>query len=674
VRLTLVLALAALIAVAYGGSLRNQLVFDDLIFMQRDARVQSLAHIDRIFSQALWSFDQSDEAQVHQYYRPLQLLPLALSHALFDTAAWPSHLLSLMLHLGNCLLAFGLYRALLGRQATAAAMVLLFAVQPAYSEAVLWASDVAGLGAALCTLAIVRLHGAARRPRLALWLNPLLLLCGLWCKESGVLAIPLVAAYDLIGAPDRGWRRVARLCWRYAAFVPALALYGALRMHALGGMLPGIGSVALSPSEMVLNAPALLPQYVRSFLWPFDPNMYHDFNAVHSLAAPRFVVGACIAAAAIALIAVTAQRHAPAAFGLLWAAIAVAPHLLVRWPQLNVFAERYLYLASVGLFLAIGYGWECVRAHLTLPGRRGVALAVVSLLAVFVAVDVRRTRDWHDEVTIYRKTLSQTQRAELIRTNLAVRLLELRDYDAGIAEIEALQRINPDWPDTWHNLGLLYLGKGDAVRATDAFERALARNPRKPATLLNLGYLYDRAGRREEAVQMYLRMVERAPRAADGWYNLGAIALELGQYGNAGYAARQVLAIKPDDAGAQILLQRATAGAAQPAPPHVPHAATIERCKRARADADAGRIEVAIIALKAAAWLDEDAPLPHHYLANVYFLRGNITAAARHEREAVRLAPDRELYSSNLRSLEAALKNSHGDTEKRSSSTGGSPP
>ena len=108
VRLTPVLALAALIAVAYGGSLRNQLVFDDLIFMQRDARVQSLAHVDRIFSQALWSFDQSDEAQVHQYYRPLQLLPLALSHALFDTAAWPSHLLSLTLHLANCLLAFGL--------------------------------------------------------------------------------------------------------------------------------------------------------------------------------------------------------------------------------------------------------------------------------------------------------------------------------------------------------------------------------------------------------------------------------------------------------------------------------------------------------------------------------------------------------------------------------------
>jgi tetratricopeptide (TPR) repeat protein len=95
----------------------------------------------------------------------------------------------------------------------------------------------------------------------------------------------------------------------------------------------------------------------------------------------------------------------------------------------------------------------------------------------------------------------------------------------------------------------------------------------------------------------------------------------------------------------------------------VPQAATLERCQRARAAADAGRIEVATIALKAAAWLDEDAPLPHHYLANVYFLQGDLAEAARHEREAVRLAPDRELYSSNLRSLEAALAGSPQDRQ-----------
>jgi protein O-mannosyl-transferase len=653
-RRTLGLALVALIAVAYGASLRNELVFDDLIFMQRDARVHSLAQVDRIFTQALWSSGEPDDAHVHQYYRPLQLLPLALSYAAFGSAAWPSHLLNLLLHVGNCWLVYGLYRHLLRQPQTAAAAVLLFAVQPAYSEAVLWASDVAGLGAALCALAIVRLHAAPGRPRWWVWwLSPLLLLCGLWFKESGGLAVGLVAAYDLVAAPDRGLRRLWRLRWRYAAFLPPVAAYAGLRVRALGGALPGIEGVPLTSGAMLLNAVALLPDYARTFGWPFDLNMYHDFDAVGAWTDPRAVGGVALILGGTAWCAATLRRQRAAAFGVAWAAIAVAPHLLIRWPQLNVFAERYLYLPSVGIFLALGSAGDLLSARLTPRARRVAAGSVAALLAVFVGVDVRRTRDWHDELTLYRTTLGQSARAELIRTNLAVRLLELHEYDAGIAELEALQRINPEWPDTWHTLGLLYLGKGDDARATRAFEAALRQNPRQPATLLNLGYLYDRAGRRDEAVQMYLRLVAQTPRAADAWYNLGAIAVELGQFGRARLAAQRVLAVKPDDGEAQALLRRATAAA--PAPSHAPDPITQERCTRAKAAADEGRIEAAILMLESAAWLDEAAPLPHQYLANLYYLHGQLAEAVREQREALRLAPDQPLYRDNLRALEAAL-------------------
>lgn len=647
------LALAALVAVAYGGSLRNELVFDDLIFMQRDPRVQSLARVGDIFSQALWSFGEADDAQVHQYYRPLQLLPLAASHAAFGSAAWPSHLLSLLLHLANCLLAYALFRALMIDAVVAALLAALFAVYSGYSEAVLWASDIAGLGAAFCTLTIVNLHVAAPRPRSTWLLSPLLLLCGVWFKESGVLAIPLVAAYDLVGAPDRGWRRMWANRWRYAVWAPPLALYGTLRLRALGGLLPGVESVPLSGVELLLNGLALLPTYALAWLWPFSPNMYHDFAVASSFGDPRVLCGMGLAAAALLVFGVTARRreHRAAAFGIAWAILAVAPHLLVRWPQLNVFAERYLYLPSVGLLIVVGHVWQRQRARLRLPARRAVVGGVLGLLALFVLVDLRRTADWRDEVTIYRATLTQSARAELIRTNLAIRLLELRRYDEGIAVLDELQRINPEWPDVAHNLGLLYLGKGDTAAATRAFEQAAGRPSARAATFLNLGYLYDRGGRREAAVQTYLRAVQLAPRAPDAWYNLGVIALETGQLENARNAAARVLAAAPDDSAAAALMRRAEAAT----PRRQDDAATLERCKRARAAADAGNFDQAILALKTAAWLDEAAPLPHQYLANVYYLQGRLRAALRHQRAAVRRAPNQPLYRANLRALRAAL-------------------
>jgi tetratricopeptide (TPR) repeat protein len=183
----------------------------------------------------------------------------------------------------------------------------------------------------------------------------------------------------------------------------------------------------------------------------------------------------------------------------------------------------------------------------------------------------------------------------------------------------------------------------------------MRHDPPKPATLLNLGYLYDRAGRREEAVQMYLQLVDLAPHNADGWYNLAAIALELGQFENAAAAAQRVLAVRPEDGEAQRLLQRASDGLARPTAGRIPNAATLERCTRAKANLDAGRYEQAIIGLRVASWFDERAPLPHHYLANVYYLQGRLTDAVRHQREALRLNPERSLYRANLNALEAAL-------------------
>ncbi len=645
------LGLAALIAVAYGGSLRNELVFDELIFMQRDARVQSLDRIDRIFTEALWSTGEGDR-NIHQYYRPLQLLPLALSHAAFGTAAWPSHLLNLLVHLGNCLLALSIFRILLGRLEPAALAAALFAVHPGYSEAVLWVSDIAGLGATFCTLAVLRLHLSPRRGRWWAWLlSPALLLCGLWFKESGILAVIVVALYDLVAAPNRGWRRVWRQRWRYAVVVPPLALYAALRLHALGGALPGMYTVPLSRAEMLLNAVALVPKFATAFLWPLALNMYHDFDRIQGALSWPFAAGAALLLGAVGLASLSWRAHRVAAFGILWALAAMAPHLLIRWPQLNVFAERYLYQPAIGIFLVIGYA--CARLWERPERRRRPwrVAAVAVLLVLFIAIDARRTRDWRDEETIYGVTLTQSARAELIRTNLAVRYLDTGRYDEGIALLQQVLAINPDWHDTHHNLGLLYLAKGDDAHALAAFEEARRRDPFKGATLLNLGYLYDRAGRRDEAVGTYLRLTEVEPSNAAAWYNLAVVALEGGQLGNARRAAERVLALVPGDADAQRIAARA---AVPTAPSPRDPERTAQRCAAAKRQFDAGQPAEAIAALKAAAWLDEGAALPHHYLANMYYLNGRLAEALRHQREAVALAPDDALYRRNLEALEAA--------------------
>lgn len=656
-RMGALVLLVCLVAVAYGTSLTNDLVFDDLIFATRDPRVQSLEAAPRLFVEPLWGFrDRPGRESIHQYYRPLQTLPLALSRSLFGTATWPMHLLSLVLHLANCILVLGLLRRLLEVENAAIAATALFAVHPGYSEAVFWASDVSGLGASLCVLAIVRLHAEGATSRLAgAVAASLLFLMGLWCKESGVLAPALMASYDLLVAPERGLGRLVRTRRAYFALVPTLILYLGLRLHALGGLLPGVGELSMSVVELLANAVALLPSYARTFFWPFDLNMYYDFHAIEHVADPRLWMGVFMVLVALVLFVRSARCAPRVAFGLAWAAITVSPHLLVRWPQLNVYAERYLYLPAFGIALAAADAWIRARIGRTAKGRRLSALAIATALVVFVTVDIDRAGDWHDEVALYTKTLTQSARAELVRNNLALRYLQLGRYDDGIAQLHELIRINPAFTDAYHNLGLLEMAAGRDADALAAFRSALEHDPNKPESLLDAGYLEDKAGDRAQAVALYRRLVHADPANVAGWYNLAVIAVEAGQAGNARKALERVLRLAPDDRAATELRSRLEARPAAPRASQELRRRTIARCRTAKRVLDKGKVRDALYDLQAAAWLDETAALPHHYLANVYVLIGRLDDALAEQRIALELAPGNVLYQRNLASLEAAV-------------------
>jgi tetratricopeptide (TPR) repeat protein len=648
--------LALLIAVAYGGSVRNEFVHDDTLFMKQDPRVRSVEQLPRLLVESRWAFrDRDGRHSVDQYYRPFEPLPYVVSHLLFGGAPWPSHLLNLFFHFGNCLLVLAALRRVLGDTQAALLGAILFAIHPGLSEAVLWPAAQGGLGAFACAMAVFLLHTGTRADRwYARPLTAVLFLCGLFFKETGILALVAVGLYDVLLAPERGWARLWRLRWRYAAFVPPLVLYAVLRMHALGAAVPGFNYVPLTAHELVLNAVALLPQYARTFLWPLDLNLHHDFEAVHGIGNWPFAMGTALLLGAVLAFACSVRAYPPVAFGVAWALLAVAPYLLVHVPQGNVFAERYLYDPAFGACVVLGYGWSRLRPRVMLRGGRMVACGLAVAALLLLTIDVRRTWEWRDEVTLYTKTLSQSARAEVIRVNLAVRFLDLGRYDDGIAVLKELVAFAPTFRGAWYNLGLLYQRKGMSEKAIAAYEHARRTDPQNTAALLNLGYLYDQQGREAAALKTYFRLLDLAPHHADAWYNLAAIALAHGQLNNARAAAQQALSAAPNDPQMRALVARIEALPDRRPPAANEAPATLRRCARAKRAMERGRFDSAIRILQMAAWLDEASPGPHQYLANVYVLTGRLAAAIDEQRAALQRAPNNEVYRRNLESLERA--------------------
>ncbi len=685
--LTSCAALCGIVWLCYGGSLENEFVFDDAIFAERDSRVQSISGAVRLFSEPLWSFaDDPGTTGLHQYYRPLQQLPLVVANVGFGGDPFAAHLIDLLLHALNAILVLSLLLTLGVGPGAAALLSALFAAHPASSEVVLWVADSAGLGSAACTLGCVLLHarfrrsdvslpgfarrGVARhgrlRPALALALAVgALSLSAAWFKESGALVPLFLLIYDaLSGRRERGCLS------HHAASLLGVGIYLACRYHALGGLLPGAGDLALGPAELILNAIALLPSYAMTLAWPFELNMYHDFEPVVGMTDTRVAAGLALAIGAVSLLLTTWRSRPVVAFGIAWTMIAVSPFLLVRWPEINVFAERYLSLPTIGVVAAIG-GWLAMTKDTAQSNGRSLAsrimpaAAALVLLAVYVTTVRARVPDWKDEVTLYTRTLEQSPRAELIRNNLALRYLALDRPRDGIAIQRELVAMSPDFARAWHNLGLLYLADGDDSAAVGAFTRAAEIEPTYGPTWLNLGYAQSRNGHRAEATIAYFRAVAAAPTDTRAWYNLAVIAFEQGQPANALRAIDQVLTAAPEDRAARALREQIQAGERPPAPQAASAGSagdtagndtsnrnTRGLAERGRKLAEAGETGKAIAVLNAAAWLDEGSDLPHRYLANVYYLSGERERALVHQRAAVERAPDNPLNQRNLRALE----------------------
>jgi len=93
----------------------------------------------------------------------------------------------------------------------------------------------------------------------------------------------------------------------------------------------------------------------------------------------------------------------------------------------------------------------------------------------------------------------------------ALRLLEQRDIEGGIALLVKVTEAAPSLTAAHIDLGIAYGQAGDMARAEASFERALELNPRHPVAYNELGILYRKTGRFDKARECYEKALKYHP-------------------------------------------------------------------------------------------------------------------------------------------------------------------
>jgi protein O-mannosyl-transferase len=541
-------------ALPYANTLLNDFIYtyDDGTQILKNPYVHSFRYLRQIFATNVWSYLSRNT--MTNYYRPAMTFGYLLCYRLFGPLAYGYHLASVVLHAAVVSLVFFVTRRITSNRGLAFGAAALFALHPIHTEAVDWISSVTELELALFFLATFWFFLEAARPGGACSEPAKLgmVICyvmALLSKEQALMLPVLAAVYEHFFRDDRSettWRQ--KFSRHGVLWLLALA-YALFRIHLFGGFAPLLQRPRLSWPETLLGAVALWGQYVWKMLWPARLCVYYEFPPNVWVLAPWMVAGSAALVLYAFVFVICWKRSRFIAFALVWLAATLAPVLNARWMASNVFGERYLYLPSVGFCWVIAWSW--MRAwQIATPGKavwRGILVGMAGVVAVLSVVRIAtRNSDWHDDVTLYTRTLKVLPDSHRVMNALGLAYWERGNIDAAEQEWRRLLVLSPYSETTWNYLGVVLAQKKQYAEALRCFQRSLALDPAAPDTHLNLGAAYAEQGLMQEAEIQFRAVVALAPLYVHAHNVLGKLYFDQGRLSEAQEQFSQSIAMEPN--------------------------------------------------------------------------------------------------------------------------------
>lgn len=509
-----ILGVCGLAMATHATAVPNGFVFDDVSAVVSNPVVTGEAPWSAAFMTDFWGRAAEQPGRVGTW-RPL---PVLLSRLLFSAgrgAAWPLHLLGVLLH-GAAAVALALAgwrhtrRWRLG--VVSATLFATFAVNSEAVASIVGSADLLATGLVLAAWALLGAPDATP-PVGRLAVAGLLMLGAGLSKESALAAPVLLVAIDgLAGSNAR------RLLLVGLALGAGACCAVALRLLSFGGFAlvtvtaidnPLVGEALLT---RVLTAFALFGRAAGLVVAPLDLSPDYSFDAIspaQSLFDADVLLGVALLTALVSLAVALGRRVPGIAAGtvVFVGGFFLVSNVPVVLPAL--FAERLLYFPAVGAALALGAALEAWWVH-----RPRLALAVLAVFSTCQAGrGAARGLDWRDDLSLFSRAVETQPRSARAWTNLGVALAGAQRREEALDAYRQALTIAPTLAAAHTRAGVLLDELGRPAEAEEHLRAAARADPVEQVSVRNYVVFLVRRGRREEAATLARSLVERRPTA-----------------------------------------------------------------------------------------------------------------------------------------------------------------
>jgi tetratricopeptide (TPR) repeat protein len=559
----LCLILAALTLAVYNPVIRNQFVdFDDQAYILRNS------HIQRGLNWQLvkWSVTTF----YYGIWHPLTWLSHALDYQIFHLNPVGHHYTSLLLHVINALLLFLLLQRATGAIWPSIFVGALFALHPINVESLAWASERKNVLSTLFFL--LALHAYDRYGRSgAKYLNGLVTIffaLGLMAKPQ-IVTLPFVlllwdywplqrirevSANSSLSENSRSQNFKALVVEKWPLFL----LAAADSVVTMISQREGNTVRSLSQVPLAIRLENVFLSYVKYLGKAFWPSpLVPMYPRPESLAPLWQVAGAVAILSLITYFVISRRQHRYLLLGWLWFLGSLVPMIGLVTVGDQAMADRYAYIAFIGLFIAIAWSFHDVKWK-SFPSKWWLAAPAAIMLAVFASLTYRQVGFWHDGETLWRYTLSVTDGNYVAHNNLALALSETGKSDEAVREFRAGMALHPYPPAQVVALALYELQvehPREAIEECHTALRLATDSATKAAALSELGQADLQLGDYDAASESFEQVLRIDPENGMALMGTGLLALHHQQYGMAVEQLMHAAKVDPSDMNALLLAE-----------------------------------------------------------------------------------------------------------------------
>ena len=516
-------ALAAATLVVFWGARQCQFVnYDDPAYIASNEAIQH-----GLTAQSVrWAFQTGAASNWH----PLTWLSHMADVDLYGMEPAAHHLTSVLLHAINGVMLFLILRRMTGALWRSAFVAAVFALHPLRVESVVWVSErkdvLSTLFWMLTVWAYVR-HAEKFKVQGSMFkvfygLSLVFFAFGLMSKPM-LVTLPFVLLlldyWPLARLPLGMAGLVKEKIPFFILAVASSVVTFLVQRH--GGAVSSLTGVPVG--ARVGNAFISYVRYVAKMFWPARLSPLYP----HPGYWPWWEVGgAVVLMAAVTAWVIRRARSQPYLLvGWFWFVGMLAPTIGLVQVGIQSMADRYSYVASVGLLIMLTWGAaDWMGTH-----RWVLATAAALALGACAILTTRQVAFWRTSETLFTHAVEVTDNNYLAYNNLGFDFSNRGEMERAMVYFQKALDINSNYDEAHNNLGYALAALGRDQEATNEYIKALSLNPRLTEAHNNLGIALGHLGLSDAGIHEYQVALEENPRHAGAHNNLGVALAMRGQ-------------------------------------------------------------------------------------------------------------------------------------------------